>query len=93
MHLFLKNEQKNQPKAYTNIIISDQSNDCVSLIEISENLHVDLTKIIEMNRQNIDENPFVKVFWDQQQQNMQSNPKGRRWHPLLVKWCLFLQYK
>ena len=39
------------------------------------------------------ENSFERIFWDQQRQaNAANKAQGRRWHPLMVKWCLYLRH-
>ena len=29
--------------------------------------------------------PFVKLFWEEQQKAMHRNPKGMRWHPMMIR--------
>ena len=37
---------------------------------------------------------FKEIFWKQQLQAFsKSNPKSIKWHPLVVKWCLYLHHK
>jgi len=39
------------------------------------------------------EDSFLGIFWSQQLKSATvSNRKGRQWHPLVVKWCLYLQH-
>ena len=38
------------------------------------------------------ENSFERIFWDQQQQANAVKAQGRRWHPLIIKWCLYLRH-
>ena len=33
---------------------------------------------------------FHYLFWEQQAENMQRTPCQRRWHPMLIRWCLHL---
>ena len=36
---------------------------------------------------------FQRIFWEQQQKAASySEPKSMRWHPLIIKWCLYLQH-
>ena len=38
-------------------------------------------------------NSFQRIFWDQQQQaNAAKKAQGKRWHPLMIKWCLYLRH-
>lgn len=32
-----------------------------------------------------------RLFWDQQAKALSTSPRQRRWHPMLVRWCLHLK--
>ena len=34
---------------------------------------------------------FHRLFWEQQLQAMSQHPTQRRWHPMLIRWCLHLK--
>lgn len=36
---------------------------------------------------------FQETFWQQQRQMASRQGKGRRWHPLMIKWCIFLRHQ
>ena len=37
---------------------------------------------------------FQHIFWQQQvQAASMHNPRGMRWHPLMIRWCLYLRHK
>ena len=37
---------------------------------------------------------FQKLFWQQQSKAAsRSSAKGMRWHPLMIKWCLYLRHR
>ena len=36
---------------------------------------------------------FQRIFWDQQKMAAQRSPKGMRWHPLMIRWCLYLRHQ
>lgn len=36
---------------------------------------------------------FPRLFWEQQKQAAKRSPKGMRWHPLMVRWCLYLKHQ
>ena len=39
------------------------------------------------------EGTFQRIFWDQQQTaNSLKNSKSMHWHPLFIKWCLYLRH-
>ena len=37
-------------------------------------------------------NSFQWNFWNQQRQAAERSPKGMRWHPLMIKWCIYLRH-
>ena len=39
-------------------------------------------------------NTFTSIFWQQQLKAASlSNKKGMRWHPAIIRWCLYLHHK
>lgn len=39
---------------------------------------------------------FQHVFWKQQKESLAKQGKSRngiRWHPLMIKWCLYLRHQ
>jgi len=37
---------------------------------------------------------FARVFWEQQQKAaQQKDARGMRWHPLMIKWAIYLHYR
>ena len=74
----------------------DQSilNDGVAL---DEELHGDLLQLTKSYTEKVHschkEGTFERLFWDQQQTaNSLKNSKSMRWHPLVIKWCLYLRH-
>ena len=40
------------------------------------------------------EGSFARLFWDQQKKAFEStDPRQVRWHPLIIKWCLYLRHR
>ena len=39
------------------------------------------------------EGSFQQIFWEQQKEASSRTGKGRRWHPLMIKWCIFLRHQ
>ena len=37
--------------------------------------------------------PFMKLFWDEQQKYLRTSKTGRRYHPMIIKYCLNLAAK
>ena len=60
---------------------------------VPKDLHDDLDSIVQEHSPDIasryPENSFQR---DQQQANAAKSANGRRWHPLMIKWCLYLRH-
>ena len=39
------------------------------------------------------EDTFKSIFWQQQKDSLSRGKKGMRWHPLMIKWCLYLRHQ
>lgn len=66
-------------------------------VSIDEPVHNDLVNIMKDHSDRVlqkhGEDSFLGIFWSQQLKSATvSSSKGRRWHPLVVKWCLYLQH-
>ena len=66
-------------------------------VSIDEPVHKDLVNIMKNHSDKVlqkhGEDSFLGIFWSQQLKSATvSSSKGRRWHPLVVKWCLYLQH-
>ena len=63
-------------------------------IAVDDELHEGLGQIIMEHAPEIKSkyspNSFHHLFWEQQVENMQKIPSQRRWHPMLIRWCLHL---
>lgn len=61
-------------------------------IEVDDSLNEALKKMMEEFDEDIcrkySEGTFHHLFWRQQFQNTARHPKQRRWHPMLIRWCL-----
>lgn len=42
-------------------------------------------------RERYPDGSFHHLFWDQQVKALATTPKQRRWHPMLIRWCLHLK--
>ena len=66
-------------------------------ITLNNDLHQDVIKIATTNTKNVHcncpEGSFQRLFWDQQvKASKYNNPKSMKWHPLFIKWCLYLRH-
>ena len=61
-----------------------------------DNIHHDLQEIMEENTPRITafpKNSFERLFWEQQLKALQlKDGRSMRWHPLMIKWCLYLRH-
>lgn len=68
-------------------------------VQVDSTLHKDLLVIMEQHAplQDGDDQhapDFMQIFWKQQRQAFaKKSAKSVRWHPLVVKWCLYLHHK
>ena len=66
-------------------------------VQVDESLHSDLQQIIREGDSQVSAiapaNSFQRLFRDQQQKAASlSNSRSMRWHPLFIKWCLYLKH-
>ena len=66
-------------------------------ITVDNELHEDLKVITAEHTKEIEaSNPhdgFKRLFWEQQQKAASfKNSKSMRWHPLFIKWCIYLRH-
>ncbi len=67
-------------------------------MDVDGELHGDLKAIVESNATRVGSeltpNSFSAIFWEQQRQAAtKSDLRGMRWHPLMIKWCLYLRHR
>ena len=66
-------------------------------VTMDSSTHDDLQAIVKENTTLIHEkyppDTFQRLFWDQQEQAARvKDARSMRWHPLMVKWCLYLRH-
>lgn len=67
-------------------------------ISVDESMHNDLLTIMETNnskqaRSNTEES-FSTIFWQQQLKAAKlKNTRQMRWHPAMIRWCLYLHHR
>lgn len=60
----------------------------------SNDLQEIITQQEEHEVKNWEEGSFKQVFWQQQKDAAKkADKRGMRWHPLFIKWCLYLRYQ
>ena len=55
---------------------------------MSDELEKDITQIMTDNSENA--TPFMKLFWDEQRKLSSVSAKQRRYHPMIIRYCLSL---
>ena len=61
-------------------------------LTIGKSLSDDLTSILS-NVDQTEVTPFMNLFWQQQKQLFTRSPKGCRYHPMIIRFCLSLASK
>ena len=66
-------------------------------VVLDDELHEDLKSMaVECSKEvheSCPEDTFRRLFWDQQQQaSSLNNSKSMRWHPLFIKWYVYLRH-
>ena len=66
-------------------------------MEIEEPVHNDLMSLMKKHSEEVmkkhGEESFLGLFWSQQLKAASAKSScGRRWHPLIIKWCLYLHH-
>ena len=67
-------------------------------VAVDEQTHDDLKQIIRMEGSKLMEktapNSFQRVFWQQQMDAAsREDARGMRWHPLMIRWCIYLRHQ
>ena len=67
-------------------------------VSLDEETSLDMKKILEDENRNIGarypEDSFQFIFWKQQREYLPKKGKnGIRWHPLMIKRCLYLRHQ
>ena len=68
-----------------------------SSVDVDEDLDKDIRDMVDESRDRVrddyPEGSFQRVFWDQQEKAASlKNSKSMRWHPLFIRWCLYLRH-
>lgn len=65
-------------------------------VSVDDGLNGDLMAVAQKHQPNTtaDEETFSSIFWKQQvKASSVKSPKGMRWHPAMIRWCLYLHHK
>ena len=66
-------------------------------ISVDEDLHQDLSNIIQQStpaiHEQFPEGSFKRLFWEQQREALKVDSRQMRWHPTMIKWCLNIKLR
>ena len=72
---------------------SSESSGVVVDQEMHDNLKTMATEYTRKVHESCSEDSFKRLFWDQQHKaSSLKNSKSMSWHPLFIKWCLYLRH-
>ena len=60
-------------------------------VEVDRELSSDINEIMKTNIK--DASPFMQLFWEEQNKNFSTNPNARKYHPMIIRFCLSLASK
>ena len=64
-------------------------------VSVDDSLHTGLNSIMSEFSAQIEQKyppeSFHRLFWSQQGMALSSAPTQRRWHPMMIRWCLHLK--
>lgn len=60
--------------------------------DLTSDLHQVMCEEEEQVKQAYPENTFQQIFWQQQKKASSRPGRGMRWHPLMIKWCIYLRH-
>ncbi len=66
-------------------------------VSLDEEAHEDMKAITSESAKFLEELPadsFKRIFWLQQlEAASQKDARTMRWHPLMIRWCLYLRHR
>ena len=67
-------------------------------VTLHQPTHDDLAQIISSQDcrtefENLPKDSFQRIFWEQQMEALAKNPKNMRWHPLMIRLCLYVKHR
>ena len=91
----LQNERRNLLKRLIRLKAKIEEEVVGNGVLLDEEITGDLYSVmIDAEKKKLHDYPdgsFKKVFWDQQKEcASRADKRGMRWHPLMIKWCLYI---
>ena len=61
--------------------------------DVSDDLKTIMMEEEKSVLQQYPEGSFLHLFWQHQKEALCRNLKGMRWHPMMIRWCLYLRHQ
>ena len=67
-------------------------------VQLDEETRADMVGMMAESSKEVEkthsEDSFLRIFWEEQRKAAScGNPRQVRWHPLIIKWCLYLRHR
>ena len=62
-------------------------------VPLQSNLHSDLKQIIDESSETFNKDSFEFLFWKEQLKAFSRNPNANRWHPMMIRFALYLHLR
>ena len=63
-------------------------------IPLDESTSADIKELMKGHSFSDQDNSYKTLFWKEQMKAISmKNPKSMRWHPQIIKWCLYMHYR
>ena len=67
-------------------------------IQLDEGMHDDMVNMLQLSTSEVEsvhpEGSFQRIFWEEQKKAVLCKDSRQvRWHPLIIKWCLYMRHR
>lgn len=62
-------------------------------VALSTEMSDGLSKILNSSDLSSHPNELLRLFWEQQQVALTRDPRGMRWHPMMIRFAIYLHYQ
>jgi len=85
------------PRKISAAVVNDRVTVVNDGVTVDPELNDDLKDMMERSREevhsNFPEGSFERAFWEEQEKALSlNNAKSMKWHPVFIKWCLYLRH-
>ena len=91
----MKSKLKNLQKQNKYLLDKIKESNKLKGVKIDDDLHIGLSEIMKEHSEEVQKrycsDSFHYLFWNEQIKNTLKHPTQRRWHPMLIRWCLHLR--